>query len=119
MIHNFRELKVWQKSICMVKNIYVSTASFPKSETYGIVAQIQRAAVSIPANISEGCGRNSDKELSRFLDIALGSAFELFTLITLSVELNFIDKIESESILHEISEIQKMIYGLKQKLNNK
>ena len=65
------------------------------------------------------CGRNSDKEFSRFLDIALGSAFELFTLITLSVELNFIDKIESESILHEISEIQKMIYGLKQKLNNK
>ena len=118
-IHNFRELKVWQKSICMVKNIYVSTATFPKSETYGIVAQIQRAAVSIPANISEGCGRNSDKEFSRFLDIALGSAFELFTLITLSVELNFIDKIESESILHEISEIQKMIYGLKQKLNNK
>ena len=88
-------------------------------ETYGIVAQIQRAAVSIPANISEGCGRNSNKEFSRFLDVALGSAFELFTLITLSVELNFIDKIESESILHEISEIQKMIYGLKQKLNNK
>ena len=51
MIHNFRELKVWQKSICMVKNIYVSTATFPKSETYGIVAQIQRAAVSIPANL--------------------------------------------------------------------
>ena len=51
MIHNFRELKVWQKSISMVKNIYMSTATFPKSETYGIVAQIQRAAVSIPANL--------------------------------------------------------------------
>ena len=54
MIHNFRELKVWQKSIYMVKNIYLTTANFPKSETYGITAQIQRAAVSIPANISEG-----------------------------------------------------------------
>lgn len=119
MIHNFRDLKVWQKAIYLVKNIYLETANFPKSETYGIISQIQRAAVSIPANISEGCGRDSDKELSRFLDIALGSAFELFTLITLSVELNFVDKQKAESILQEISEIQKMIYGLKQKLNNK
>ena len=119
MIHNFRDLKVWQKAICLVKNIYLETTNFPKSETYGIISQIQRAAVSIPANISEGCGRDSDKELSRFLDIALGSAFELFTLITLSVELNFVDKQKAESILQEISEIQKMIYGLKQKLNNK
>ena len=118
MIHNFRELKVWQKSIYMVKNIYLTTANFPKSETYGIIAQIQRAAVSIPANISEGCGRNSDKELSRFLDIALGSAFELFTLITLSVELDYVTKDSAESLLQEISEIQKMIYRLKQKLNN-
>lgn len=102
----------------MVKNIYLTTANFPKSETYGITAQIQRAAVSIPANISEGCGRNSDKELSRFLDIALGSAFELFTLITLSVELNYVTKDSAESLLQEISEIQKMIYRLKQKLNN-
>ena len=103
----------------MVKNIYLTTADFPKSETYGIIAQIQRAAVSIPANISEGCGRNSDKELSRFLDIALGSAFELFTLITLSVELDYVTKNSAESLLQEISEIQKMIYRLKQKLNNK
>lgn len=102
----------------MVKNIYLTTANFPKSETYGITTQIQRAAVSIPANISEGCGRNSDKELSRFLDIALGSAFELFTLITLSVELNYVTKDSAESLLQEISEIQKMIYRLKQKLNN-
>lgn len=117
-IHNFRELKVWQKSMVVVKLIYTTTSSFPKSETFGIVSQIQRAAVSIPANIAEGCGRNTDKELSRFLDIAIGSSFELETLLQISLDLEYMTSDPYKDILSQLYEVQKMLYGFKQKINN-
>lgn len=117
-IHNFRELKVWQKSMVVVKLIYTTTSSFPKSETFGIVSQIQRAAVSIPANIAEGCGRNTDKELSRFLDIAIGSSFELETLLQISLDLEYMTGDSYNDILSQLYEVQKMLYGFKQKINN-
>ena len=79
---------------------------------------MRRSAVSIPANIAEGCGRNSDSELSRFLDIANGSAFELETLIILSFDLEYFTKKEFDFFDAKINEIQKMIYGLKQSLLN-
>ena len=117
-IHNFRELKVWQRSMTVVKLIYTTTLSFPKSETFGIVSQIQRAAVSIPANIAEGCGRNTDKELSRFLDIANGSSFELETLLQISLDLGYIEHDLYTNILSQLHEVQKMLHGFKQKINN-
>lgn len=101
----------------LVKEVYLQTENFPKSETYGIVSQIQRAAVSIPANIAEGAGRDSDKEFSRFLDIANGSAFELETLLLLSVSLQYLSEEVNKTLSLEIVEIQRMIYGLKQKIN--
>lgn len=101
----------------LVKEVYLQTENFPKSETYGIVSQIQRAAVSIPANIAEGAGRDSDKEFSRFLDIANGSAFELETLLLLSVGLQYLSEEVNKTLSLEIVEIQRMIYGLKQKIN--
>lgn len=101
----------------LVKEVYLQTEKFPKSETYGIVSQIQRAAVSIPANIAEGAGRDSDKEFSRFLDIANGSAFELETLLLLSVSLQYLSEEVNKTLSLEIVEIQRMIYGLKQKIN--
>ena len=119
MLHKFRDLIVWQKSICFVKDIYNLTAKYPKSETFGLISQIQRAAVSIPTNISEGCGRNSDKELSRFIDISIGSSFEIETLLCISLELKYIEQFEYDKFIKELYEIQKMMYGLKQKLNNK
>lgn len=108
---------MWQKAMTLVKEVYLQTENFPKSETYGIVSQIQRAAVSIPANIAEGAGRDSDKEFSRFLDIANGSAFELETLLLLSVSLQYLSEEVNKTLSLEIVEIQRMIYGLKQKIN--
>ncbi|WP_232336569.1 four helix bundle protein [Mucilaginibacter aquatilis] len=75
-MHNFKELKVWKAGMEVCKLIFATTRSFPASERYGLTSQITRAAVSIPSNIAEGCGRRSSKELYQFLSIALGSSFE-------------------------------------------
>nr|WP_321353650.1 four helix bundle protein [uncultured Draconibacterium sp.] len=117
-MHQFKELKVWQKGRVLVKEIYKATHTFPKDELFGITSQMRRAAVSIPANIAEGCGRNSDKELSRFLDIANGSAFELETLVILSLDLEFLSQDKFEEFDRKLNEIQKMIFGFKQSLIN-
>jgi four helix bundle protein len=77
--HNYRELKVWQKAIDLVIKVYKLTNQFPTTEKYGLVSQINRAVVSIPSNIAEGCSRISNKDFQHFLSMALGSAFELET----------------------------------------
>ena len=77
MHHNFRELEIWKESKDLSVRVYKITRDFPKQEVYGITSQICRASVSIPSNIAEGAGRNSNKDFSRFINIALGSAFEL------------------------------------------
>ena len=117
MIHKFSDLFVWQKSIAFVKEIYRITTKYPKSELFGLTSQIQRAAISMPANIAEGCGRNSNKEFSRFIDIAIGSAFELETLLQISFELNYIEELEYNTLMKDLYEIQKMMYDLQQTLN--
>ena len=71
----FKELKVWQKAVEVVTQIYQMTNSFPREEQFGIISQIRRCSVSIPSNIAEGCGRKSNKEFYNFLGIALGSCF--------------------------------------------
>lgn len=78
-MHNFKELKVWKTGIEVSKMIFQLTRSFPSEEKYGLISQMIRSAISIPSNIAEGCGRKSDKELYQFLNIALGSSFELET----------------------------------------
>jgi len=115
-MHQFKELNVWQKGRKLVKDIYLSTKKFPQEELYGITSQIRRSAVSIPANIAEGCGRNSNPDLNRFLDIANGSAFELETLLILSSDLGFIPESEFLKLDSQLQEIQKMIYNFKQSL---
>lgn len=111
-MHNFKELKVWQLSRILVKDVYELTSSFPATEKYGLVPQINRAVVSIPTNISEGCGRNTDKDFAHFLNISLGSAYELETLLTLSHDLGLISEGSLQTQLFKISEIQKMTFGL-------
>ena len=76
-MRDFRELKVWEKSHQLALEVYSATTKFPKEELYGLTSQVRRSAVSIPANISEGCGRDSPAELLRFCRIAMGSASEL------------------------------------------
>lgn len=107
-----KELKVWQKGIELVKSIYEITKSFPNNEQFGLVSQMRRAAVSIPSNIAEGCGRHSDKQLIHFLYISIGSASELETQTIISLELNFLEKIKAEQLLEMISEIIRMTSSL-------
>lgn len=118
-MHNYKELLVWQKARILVKDIYNVTNKFPSSEKYGLISQIQRAAVSIPSNIAEGCGKNSEKDLIRYLEIANSSTFELETQIILSNDLEFIEQKDFEVLQNKITEIQKMIFGLIKKIKLK
>ncbi len=112
MMKTHKDLIVWQKGIELVKSIYEITDSYPKSEQFGLVSQLRRCSVSIPSNIAEGCGRNSDKELIQFLYIALGSASELETQVIISVELGFLEKNKAESVEILVNEIIKMVSSL-------
>ena len=108
--NSYRDLIVWQKSMKLSKEIYLLTKTFPKEELYGLTSQIRRCAISIPSNIAEGKGRNSDKEFIRFLQVALGSVYELQTQLELSLQLNYIDNIDD--LLNLSIEIEKMINTL-------
>jgi four helix bundle protein len=111
-MHNFKELKVWQLSRQLGKEIYTITADFPSGEKFGLVSQLRRCAVSIPANIAEGAGRNTDKDFAQFLNISLGSAYELETLLILSLDVQFISAEQLDLLTTKISEMQKMTFGL-------
>ena len=114
---NFKELMVWQKAIDLVTEIYKITRAFPKEEVFGLVSQMQRAAVSIPSNIAEGHERNTDKEFAQFLCIARGSLAELETQIIIAEKLSYITKEQRISILNNCYEIGRMINGLLKKIN--
>lgn len=116
-MHNYKQLKVWEKSIDLVVSIYEATAQFPKEEKYGLTSQMRRSAVSIPSNIAEGAGRNSDKEFCHFLSNAHGSSYELETQTVVSEKLSLLSKELSNDICAKISEVQKMNYSLQLKLN--
>jgi len=116
-MHNYKELKVWQKARVLVREVYAATTSFPADEKYGIVSQIRRAAISIPTNISEGCGRNTVADLRRFLDISYSSAFELENLLILSCDLSLLNPEKFERLSGMTQEVQKMIFGLKNKIS--
>ncbi len=116
-MRNFKNYEVWKLSHQLTLHIYRVTQNFPNSEKFQIINQMQRAAYSIPSNISEGCGRKSDKDFNRFLQIALGSAHELEYFILLSKDLNFIND-ETFILLNEkINMLKKRIYTLSIKLN--
>ena len=111
-MNNFRELIVWKKSIAFVVRIYEVTRSFPSAERFNLVTQMQRAATSIPSNISEGAGRNSNRSFKHFLTIAIGSAHELETQIIISSKLDYLSNPDCESLIADLTEIQKMLYRL-------
>jgi four helix bundle protein len=113
---DFRKLKVWQKAHQLTLKTYKATATFPKIEIYGITSQIRRSAVSIPANIAEGCGRNGDAELARFLQIAMGSASELEYHLLLAHDLNFLGHYEHEKLANEVVDVKRMLTSFIQKL---
>jgi four helix bundle protein len=107
-IKNYRDLKIWQKSMQLVDEIYKVTKNFPKDEVYGIISQIKRASHSIPANIAEGSKRNSSKEFVNFLSIARGSLAEVETFLEIAFMQNFIKIEKRDELLSLCVEIEKM-----------
>ncbi len=117
-MRDFKKYDIWNLSHQLTLDVYSVTSNFPKDEMYGITSQIRRASLSIPTNISEGCGRDSDSEFNRFLTIALGSASETEYLLLLSKDLKLIENDLYSELDQTINLIKKKIYTLKQKLNN-
>ena len=117
-MHKLKELKIWNKAIELATDIYRLTANFPAEERYGLTSQIRRSAVSIPSNIAEGAGRNTNGEFCHFLGIANGSSYELQTQLIIPKNLGLVDSDGVERALGEIDQIQKMNYSLQHSLSN-
>jgi four helix bundle protein len=115
-IGTYRDLEIWKKGIEIVKDIYKLTEKFPKQETYGLVSQMRRSAISIPSNVAEGFKRYHNKEYKQFLHITLGSCAELETQITIAKELNYIQQDREASLLEKLDHIGRMITSLLKKL---
>ena len=116
-IVSYQDLDVWKRGVELVKKVYKATSGFPKSEIYGLTSQIRRAAVSFPANIAEGWGRESSKNYVQFLRNSRGSLFELDTLIIIAAELQYLSPEISSGIRKEIEELGKMLNSIIQKIN--
>lgn len=106
---DFRDIKVWHKAHNLALKVYKVTETFPREEAYGLTSQIRRSATSIPTNIAEGCGRNTDAELARFMEIASGSASELDYLLLLAMDIGLLAEDRYKELLAELVEIRKML----------
>ncbi|MDB5086011.1 MAG: hypothetical protein JWR09_5 [Mucilaginibacter sp.] len=118
-MHNLKELKIWNKAIDLTVDVYKATANFPSDERFGLTSQSRRSAVSIPSNIAEGAGRNSNKEFNNFLGIANGSSYELQTQLVISNKLNLLSNDLLDDLLKQIDEVQKMTFAFQKMLSNK
>lgn len=111
-MHNFKDLKVWQKSIDLAVEVYKATSLLPNDEKYGLISQMKRCSVSVSSNIAEGSGRGSSAQFKYFLSISQGSAFELEAQLIISNRLELLDDNLSTSLIEKTTEIQRMIYAL-------
>ncbi len=112
----FRNLKVWIKSHELALEIYKLSQEFPAHEVYGLTSQIRRAGSSIPANIAEGCGRGSDADFARFLQIAMGSASELEYHLLLAKDLGMLSELKYTKVEAGVTEVKRMLSSLISKL---
>ena len=117
-VKSYRDLMVWQKSMTLVTEVYTVTRSFPSDEIYALTSQLRRCAVSIPSNIAEGYGRNSTGDYKRFLQIAVGSIFELQTQIEIAVNLKYLSSETFGNLCNVAKEIELMLLSLIRKLIN-
>ena len=115
-MRNFKELKIWQRGFQIAVNSLKLTAGFPKEEKFGLCVQITKAAISIPSNIAEGSSRSSEKDHNRFLEISLGSSFELETHLLIAEAVNFGDRELRNELKKDVDEEQKMLIGFMNKL---
>jgi four helix bundle protein len=118
-IRSYRELRVWQLAMDVAEYVYSLASNFPKSETYGLSSQLQRAAVSIPANIAEGHGRGTTRDYLRHLSIARGSLAEVETFVLLALRLRYLNQADADGLLHRLDEISRMLRGLQKSLRSK
>lgn len=118
-MHNFKELKVWQKSVDFAVKIYSVTKSFPNEEKFGLISQMRRAGVSIPSNIVEGCAKTSGKLFVNSLEKSLGESFELKTQMIISERVGILDSEIAREMECDITEVQRMITGLKTSIESK
>jgi four helix bundle protein len=114
---NFKRLRIWQKGFDIAVNSYLFTRDFPKEEKFGLCSQINRAAVSIPSNIAEGSSRTSQKDYMRFLEISLGSSYEMETQVLIADAINMGDQQLKNYLLKELDEEQKMLMSFMRKLS--
>lgn len=110
-MRNFRELKVWEKAHTFVLGVYGVTCQFPDNERYGLTSQLRRASASVPSNLAEGCGRNTEKDLAHFCDIAMGSACEAEYQLILAHDLHYIDDHQYQSLEDQLIEVKRMLFG--------
>ncbi len=115
-MNNYKELKVWQKSVDLAVKIYEATKNFPREEIYGLTSQIRRSAVSIPSNIAEGAGRNSKKDFNNFPGISNGSSCELETQLIIANRVDFLNSKILDELQKDLTEIQKMNWALQNSL---
>lgn len=115
--HNFKNLKVWNLAMELVREVYKSVTDFPQDEKYGLNSQIKRCVISIPSNIAEGSGRNTNKDFVRFLYTSLGSSYELETQLILAHDFKFLNHSSFKNLMNSIQEIQKMLRGLIERFN--
>ena len=108
-MRNFRELEIWKRSFELVTVIYEHSDKLPNDERFGLKSQIRRSAVSIPSNIAEACSRRTNKEFARFLEIAIGSAFELETQLLIANRVKMLNEQKTNTIIGELNQIQRMI----------
>lgn len=116
---DYRKLLIWQKSIAITTNIYNSTKQFPKEEIFGLTSQIRRCAVSIPSNIAEGFGRDSNKEFLRFLNISIGSLFEMQTQLEISKNIKYLNEEEFNTLYEDSREIERMLVSFINKVKER
>jgi len=117
-LQDYRNLVVWQRSHVLVLSVYAETAAFPEAERFGLTSQMRRAAVSIPSNIAEGCGRETNAELRRFLYVAMGSASELEYQLYLANELHFMPADAHDRLKREIGALRRMLNTLIQRITS-
>ena len=111
-MRDFHQLSVWQKSHQFTLDVYTLTRAYPKEELFGLTSQIRRSSSSIATNIAEGCGRGSDADFGRFLQMAMGSASESEYQILLSFDLNYIDENQYMQMNAKVTEIKRMLSSL-------
>jgi len=108
-MHNFRELRIWQRSMNFVERVYKISEGFPNEERHGLRAQLRDCAISVPSNIAEGAGRSTNKQFRRFLEFAMGSVNEAQTQLELAIRLKYLKCSDDEGLVGEGLQIYKMI----------